>query len=95
MAVTLSHFCAAIQRSLATQLEDERKEQAKLADKRSQQAEQEAAWQEELKRREQEAQDADGSREAARIAQQEQQELERLEFLADVMRRQQAKLSYR
>jgi hypothetical protein len=52
MAVTFQHFTAAIQRSLAGQLADELEEQAKLDAKRASQAEQEAAWQEELKRRE-------------------------------------------
>lgn len=93
MSVSLQHICAAVQHSLALRFLDEQAEQDQLDAKRATQAEQESAWQAELVRREVKALDEDGSREAARMALQERQEQERLDFIADAIMRQQAKLS--
>lgn len=91
--ITMHAFKKAVRRSLAAQARARTEEDKRIARKRLRQAEIEAAWRAELKRREDAARDEDGSRAAAREAAQEEQELERLASMAASIIRRQAKLS--
>lgn len=93
MAVTFGNFCAAIRQSLSAKLRAAREDHARFEAKRRQIEAEEAAWRIELQKRAVIEADADGAIAVARRERQEQQEQERLNFLAGVMVRQQAKLS--
>jgi predicted transcriptional regulator YdeE len=91
--ISMGGLCAAVRKSLTAQLRERLAEEARLTEKRRQQETIEAQWAAELKRREQERLDEDGSRAAERKAREEQRERDQLDFMAGMILRRQAKLS--
>ncbi len=91
--ITLHALKRAVRRSLAAQARARTDEEKRLALKRLQQQRIEAAWREELRRREEAARDEDGSRAAAHAESEEQREQEQLECMTAAILRRQAKLS--
>lgn len=87
MAITLNRLCSAIQQALSARLNEERAELHRLEGKRQQIEAAEAAWQTELRAREDTALEAPARKAAERKAIQDQRDQSRAEFDAACIRR--------